>query len=275
MFAEYTILNSISFVWKFLVAAANKCCFLFLVRNFSFISCDSIAIAGSLIRQLTRIGIITVENENTWDTEKERLSRRRQQARNEDTPLLLSKRAQDRTYFPEGILDHHHAVQYITFSPPFDFDEGDHPHTKTKSINFDGQNERNVGMLTLGIRRVIAGPLSRRQKSLTRNGPDGGNDNEGRDYLPPSGIGILSNHEQKQVHDNNSNCGPVRCLSKLNCLRNSNNDTTPLTSTQMFTTSLSKEAEKRWIDYGMKPINEDQSLANESIISMSAPLLSP
>jgi hypothetical protein len=38
----------------------------------------------------------------------------------EDAPLLLSKRAQERAYFPEGILSHHHAVQFVSFVPPFE-----------------------------------------------------------------------------------------------------------------------------------------------------------
>jgi hypothetical protein len=37
---------------------------------------------------------------------------------------------------------------------------------------------------------------------------------------------------------------------------------------------LSEEEELRWLGYSMKPIAEDQSLASNSVISMSAPLLS-
>lgn len=44
----------------------------------------------------------------------------------EEAPLILSKKAQDRAYFPEGILNHHHAVQFITFSPPFELASGLH-----------------------------------------------------------------------------------------------------------------------------------------------------
>jgi len=76
----------------------------------------TIAFAGSAIRHLTRIGVISTDNDISDDREQ----CRPRQPRNEDAPLLLSKRAQDRCYFPEGILNHHHAKQFITFSPPFE-----------------------------------------------------------------------------------------------------------------------------------------------------------
>jgi hypothetical protein len=58
----------------------------------------------------------------------------------EEAPLILSKQAQDRVYFPEGVLNHHHAVQFITFSPPFELSTGLHDdihnlHQRAPSIN--------------------------------------------------------------------------------------------------------------------------------------------
>ena len=38
----------------------------------------------------------------------------------EETVLILSKEAQTRSYVPGGILKHHHAHQFLNFSPPFE-----------------------------------------------------------------------------------------------------------------------------------------------------------
>jgi len=288
----------------------------------------TIAIAGSAIRHLTQIGVITTDNDDS-SSDKERHRHRRQQLRNEDAALLLSKRGQDRAYFPEGILDHHHAMQFITFSPPFestnsnDIPENTEPigtatttnfssfHNSTsKSVSdahYDGYSsllcsgstgKRNPGMLTLGVRRVIAGPLSRRQKSsqsFARKGHKSNNNNDDDenkylttacDYNANTTIPKNFEREKKQGHGGDSSCGPVGCFSKFNCLRYSNNDEATKTrksdiignskrSPSASMTSLSEEEEKRWLAYSMKPIDEDQSLATGSIVSMSAPLLSP
>jgi hypothetical protein len=298
------------------------------VDVFVFFVCleHSIAIAGSAIRHLTRIGVITTDNDDSTCSDKER--NRRQQLRNDDAPLLLSKRAQDRAYFPEGILDHHHAIQFITFSPSFESANDNHTpvneepvgtatptgfssfhNTTSKSASdsrydarssllgcLDSTGKRIPGILTLGVRRVIAGPKSRRQKSspsLARRGHGSNNDSEEKQYMTTSGdsnknrtVPKNAKREQKIRYNGDSSCAPVGCFSKLKCLRGSSNETTAKTrksdtfgnskpSPQKTMTSLSEEEEKRWLAYSMKPIDEDQSLANASVVSMSAPLLSP
>jgi len=287
----------------------------------------TIAIAGSAIRHLTRIGVITTDNDDSTCSDKER-NRNRRQLRNDDAPLLLSQRAQDRAYFPESILDHHHAIQFITFSPSFESANGnpntaanEEPvgtasptglsslhNTTSKSASDSGYNDarssllkssdntgkRIPGLLKLGVRRVIAGPKSRRQKpspSLSRRGHGSSNNNgsEEKQYLTTSRDSNENTtaqknakREQKLRYNSDSSCAPVGCFSKLNCLRSSSNETTAKTRKsdtfgnppKTMTTSLSEEEEKLWLAYSMKPIDEDQSLANGSVISMSAPLLS-
>ncbi|KAL3910807.1 MAG: hypothetical protein SGILL_007546 [Bacillariaceae sp.] len=78
----------------------------------------TIAFAGTVIRHLRNVGVISAQgyvpeglsgakpNKNGGSTE--------------DAALLLSKKAQERAYFPEGILSHHHAVQFVSFQPPFE-----------------------------------------------------------------------------------------------------------------------------------------------------------
>ena len=330
-----SFLFTFGFVW-FSVSFSN-----FIYRY------GSIAIAGSAIRHLTRIGVIETDNTDGGKV-KHRKNRKQQQPRNEDAPLLLSKRAQDRTYFPEGILDHHHATQFITLSPPFESSSDDnetaqnaidpvtptgfsplhHNSSKKSSSNSRGHdahssllgsNTRNSnknndigigkkspGLLSLGIRRVIAGPRSRRNSTPTL--PKRGH---GRNSSSNNSNGIDSNREdiqvlvassddpdtnattepifrrqqqQQQPHyysDTITTCGPVGCFSKLNCLRNPARETTrktdigPEPTPHASMATLSEEEEKRWLAYSMKPIDEEQSLAKSSVVSMSAPLLSP
>jgi hypothetical protein len=59
----------------------------------------------------------------------------------DEAPLILSKKAQDRAYFPEGILNHHHAVQFITFSPPFELTTG--LHDDFRNVHVHSQHSQN------------------------------------------------------------------------------------------------------------------------------------
>jgi len=256
-------------------------------------------------------------------------------------PLLLSQRAQDRAYFPEGILDHHHAIQYITFSPPFDSehggdgdenDENDSPPsssantaaspsklppfqrqtTHKSSATLESQYDAYASLLgsnnstadkrnnNPGILSKIAGPLSRKQKSVDKEGT--GQQAPPKPNQPktkPKASKIKTSTrgpkpEPKKTGSETSTCGPVGCFSKFNCLRASAAATVVTKkskkqppqpddaahaiikpSPQTSMASLSEEDEKRWLAYSMKPIDEDQSLANGSVVSMSAPLLSP
>jgi hypothetical protein len=320
--------------------------------SYYLLSRDSITIAGSAIRHLTRAGVITTDTDDASGSgsDKEKHRHRQQQLRNEDAPLLLSQRAQDRAYFPEGILDHHHAIQYITFSPPFDSehgggggededDENDAPpsssantaaspsklppfqrQTTTKSAaTLESQYDAYSSLLgsnstdkrnNPGILSRIAGPLSRRQKSSPSN-KNNSNDNNSNEKegtgqpAPPnqpktkpkgsktSARGPKHKPEPKKNGGDASTCGPVGCFSKFNCLRASTTGSVATKkskkqqpddalgahvikpSPQTTMASLSEEEEKRWLAYSMKPIDEDQSLANGSVVSMSAPLLSP
>jgi hypothetical protein len=85
-----------------------------LIISMLLFNTNSIGYATSAIRHLTKIGTINPHEDNSQP------GKRVFRPKSEDAPLLLSKQAQDRAYFPEGILNHHHAIQYITFSPPFE-----------------------------------------------------------------------------------------------------------------------------------------------------------
>lgn len=155
---------------------------------------NSIGYATSAIRHLTKIGAIN-PNEDVLQ-HGSRVFR----PKSEDSPLLLSKAAQDRCYFPEGILNHHHAIQYLTFSPPFESNTPEPNHqleirgsnykkqysqqrrttvcihdddcTHASSLGSDGASEygfeqrlNTLGSLTSGNAQIITSPTS--PKSVT------------------------------------------------------------------------------------------------------------
>jgi len=289
-----------------------------IAKPWSMAAKVTIAIAGSAIRHLTRIGVIASDHD-----EGKGRSRYRRQQRNEDAPLLLSKTAQDRAYFPEGILDHHHAMQFITFSPPFE-SEGSHSdaseqlsglsplhnnnnnaidesrwdaHASLLGSNNSNSNNGNnrcgkfsPGMITKGVRRVIGGPRSRRGKTtqttsrIVRTSKTSSIEEEeeiqflvGSSELETTSEPISRQQQQQQqpeYYSTTETTTRVGCFSGFSCLRNSVRDVQETTEPKPNTT-MSEDDEKRWLAYSMKPIDEDQSLANASVVSMSAPLLSP
>ncbi len=222
----------------------------------------SITVAGSAIRHLTRIGVIESDFHKDDRSGIHRNHRKYlyPPQRNEDAPLLLSRLAQDRAYFPEGtcILDHHHATQFITFSPPFEYSSNHDNYNKTTKLDkLDKLDKTTTTTMSLGVRR---GHRSSSSSSSSRSN-------------------AKTTIQTKNQHEGTSStrCGRRGCFSRLNCLRNSkgktrnSNDDDPHRHISMAT--LTEEEEKRWLAYSMKPIDEDQSLANASVVSMSAPLL--
>lgn len=103
--------------------------------------------AGSAIRHLTNIGVISKYDEVVERGDGPSM-KRILTPKPEEAPLILSKKAQDRVYFPEGILSHHHAVQFITFSPPFESTSGLlhddilHPNLHERDSSIDSQNSQ-------------------------------------------------------------------------------------------------------------------------------------
>ena len=236
----------------------------------------TITVAGSAIRHLTRIGVIESDGNNRKYT---------QQQRNDYAPLLLSRLAQDRAYFPEGILDHHHATQFITFSPPFEFlnndiyDDMEHASNDSVALSGYAASQESTGRRHDAHSSSFASENSNTKRDKLDKSPE---------KSKPRGVRRATNSiqtkDQKQqpldfYHNSDTSsttCGGG-CFSKLNCFRNrsskgkTRNSDDPMRHISMAT--LTEEEEKRWLAYSMKPIDEDQSLANASVVSMSAPLL--
>ena len=251
----------------------------------------TIAFAGSAIRHLTHIGVISKDNNDTSDDKEQYRPR---PPKNEDAPLLLSKRAQDRAYFPEGILNHHHAMQFITFSPPFGSANN---ATGTPVLPSNQSSSQSTSSLHSSI-----GPNSlnsRMNPSLQRKTSQSSskvanNMNHNRSITEgfsndTKTAAINQQQKQKKQRRRSGGGGSGGFFSKFNCCRSSST-TGPGVQTVMRKSdsvsmdnsalrksslaSLSEEEEKHWLAYSMKPIAEEQSVASCSVVSMSAPLLS-
>eukprot|EP00934_Nitzschia_sp_Nitz4_P007618 Nitzschia sp. Nitz4//scaffold9_size221794//29218//30824//NITZ4_001322-RA/size221794-snap-gene-0.126-mRNA-1//-1//CDS//3329560929//7608//frame0 len=73
----------------------------------------AIAFANSAIRHLTHVGIVNTD-------EKDASGHPVFRPKSEKSPLLLSLEAQHRIHVPRGSATHHHAVNFLAFSPPLD-----------------------------------------------------------------------------------------------------------------------------------------------------------
>lgn len=94
-----------------------------------------ISFATSAIRFLKGMQIIVAH-------EHDRSGLRPSQPKSEDSLLLLSTLAQKRIYLPNGVLTHHHATQFLSFSPPFN-----HDTARVEQTNDDiSSNVSSLGM---------------------------------------------------------------------------------------------------------------------------------
>ena len=237
----------------------------FCANQFYLFAPYRISFATSAIRHLTTIGVIIPD-------EDDKSSRRVFKPKSEESPLLLSKKARDRIYAPEGIFNHHHAVQFITFSPPLD------PNRKAIELN----SERDDTNSSVG-------------SHLSELGSDSGHAKKDTNVLSAIGVNSsskvtksptaksdqvvslkLGDNITNQVEDDNSNARRRRfgqMVSKLNCCKLKEKTTT--SQLNLFSAcSLNQEQEHQWSSFDIRPIAEDRSVAGNSVISMSAPLLS-
>lgn len=211
----------------------------------------TIAFASSAIQHLTSIGVISTDNGTA--------------TKNDDVPLVLSKSARDRCYFPQGLLNHHHAIQFITFSPSF---ESTNYATGAPSINQSASLRDSLEHNSSNPSSMIATEIN--------------NDNDNNNRLIHFETKCESKHAtttQRKRNQWDRNGG--RFFSKLNCFRNVNsgvivtkkNDSAGINYIDDDKEITTTEVENRWLSFNMKPIAEDQSTSG-SIVSMSAPLLS-
>jgi hypothetical protein len=84
-------------------------------KPWSMAAKNTVAYASEVLNHLKYIGVLCSK---TAAATKPITTSHKQKS--EESVLLLSPDAQSRLYVPEGVLKHHHAFQFLTFSPPFE-----------------------------------------------------------------------------------------------------------------------------------------------------------
>jgi hypothetical protein len=199
-----------------------------------------------------------------------------------DASLRLSSKAQSRIFAPAGVLNDHHAVQFVTFSPPLDpnrlpLDILSEPRTETGSHSsasflhdsiddFDPFPKLKVKRTNGTDNSTLSPPQQRPSSNRTLS-------NRGFQGLPS--LEPTAEHQPRRSILSKLNC----CRNKDDGNRNNNNNTSSVMSPVL---TLTEEQQRRWSTFDITgPIAEDidfQSVAafsvsQSSTVSMSAPLL--
>jgi hypothetical protein len=203
--------------------------------------------------------------------------------KSEETPLMLSKEAQDRIYAPEGIFSHHHAVQFLTFSPPFD------SNILPVGLSNDDANSSlgsSIGSDPLLTKDTLMDAVTLSPKSIIKTSVS--LDDEIADLVSRLDIDLDASqlHPRGKLHQMVSklNCGKTKkrvAALKLTCCQSRPEfDPTKLNCCKSKMeviarplASLSEEQAHQWARFDIRPIAEDQSIGH-STVSMSKPLLS-
>jgi hypothetical protein len=198
-----------------------------------------------------------------------------------DASLLLSSKAQSRIFAPEGVLNDHHAVQFVTFSPPLDpnrlpLDIRSEPRPETGSHSSVSLLHDSIddfdAFPKLKVKRANGTDISTLSPPQQRPSSNCTSSNRGFQGLPS--LEPTAEHQPRRS-----------ILSKLNCCRNkddgngNNNNTSSVMSPVL---TLTEEQQRRWSTFDITgPIAEDNdfqsvaafSVSQSSTVSMSAPLL--
>ena len=247
-----------------------------------------IAFATSVVRHLTAIGVV--------DTETDKSGRRVFRPKSEDSPLLLCKKAQERIYAPDGILDHLHAVHFVTFSPPFDSNRtpvdmhndnsdahsslGSHCSEIVADSVEDHKHKQSSSAVCTGtkscmpaVRCVTSSPKSVTKTPTVREDQVAPMSSESvEDFTNQESQSIDAATFEEIPHYYGRRRTLAHMVSKLRCCKHKEKAQAERSCLSAF--SLTDQQEQQWKTFGMRPIAEDQSVAGHSIISMSAPLLS-
>jgi hypothetical protein len=217
-------------------------------------------------------------------------SLRRKIVRNkvDDNVLTLSKAAQARIYVPDGILKHHHACQFLAFSPPFEplirvdvlSAEMDDASASQLSESFCGNSvgsEDQIIRVVPGISSSLSAPTTPRPSTPTDCVSEAAPQQQKH-----SGNLVMESLTSSPVRirldvvdsiDEDDRKPPRRCnlLRALSCRKPSRKEVagTPRTSRLYTTDSMASSQQPLWRVWE----EDNDSQASRSIISDSQPLL--
>jgi hypothetical protein len=96
---------------------------LWVAKPWSMSAKSTVSYAAGLLNHLKRIGVLSYSKSTESDSWKQLMlpsSNQHSNGTSDDTILMLSKQAQQRIHIQGGIMKHHHACQFVSFSPPFE-----------------------------------------------------------------------------------------------------------------------------------------------------------
>jgi hypothetical protein len=269
---------------------------LLLILLLTILLFHSIGYATGVIRHLTNIGVVCSSD---GGSDKRRVFR----PKTIESTLLLSKTAQERIFVPGGILNHHHAIQFLTFSPPMDPNRRPPrpPAGPGATATDDTNSSVTISMDSAPRAQSPASSVDRGDTmseqpiSIMSSSHSGVSDIRSESH-PRGKVAQVTPEKSRKARkvtkswsasvDTTEGGEPqerrrkiVTMVSKLNCCRaqNLNNKSPILINTSALT--LTDEQEIQWSSFSIRDIAEDRSLAgrsfdSQSIVSMSAPLLS-
>jgi hypothetical protein len=235
---------------------------IWVAKPWSMSAKGTISYASELLNHLKGLNVVTPVSNPRWKFVRPRA---------DDVILALSKAAQARVYVAGGIFKHHHAVQFLTFVPPFE------ANVRVDVLGADMNDDASASQLSESVSgdrsTSISGKRSIKSLSSARNKSF---EMSLKVEHPISTAGCFRNG--RKVTDNKSvdppsrtkaeSRGLLRALSSLNCAcsrgSKSKDDPYGMDVNELETTFVSSEVGAA----GWKVFEEDGS-----IISDSFPLL--
>jgi hypothetical protein len=223
---------------------------------------DSSVFATSCIRHLSNIGVVCTD-------EDERPGRRTFRPKSVESALILSKKAQSRIYAPDGIMDHHHAVHFITISPPLD------PNRKPVELATERDADANSSLGSTGASQnsfPILAHSRANPASISIQSTESPSIPVSPLSAPSRSASTLNYIHEEEAKDRRRSLGNL--LSQLYCCRaNLKGEQNESYENNLTLITLTEEQVHNWATFDASR-GEDQSVAGLSIVSMSAPLLS-
>jgi hypothetical protein len=222
----------------------------------------STVFATSCMRHLSNIGLVCTD-------EDEKPGRRSFRPKSVESALMLSKKAQSRIYAPDGIMDHHHAVHFITISPPLD------PNRKPVELAIERDADANSSIDSTGASQSSFPILAKARAnpaSTSIESTESPNMQVEPSRAPSRTPSALNSVHEEEAKDRRRGLGNL--LSQLNCCRATlKGEKNESHENNLSLITLTEEQVQNWATFDAAK-GDDQSVAGRSVVSMSAPLLS-
>lgn len=232
---------------------------LWIAKPWSMAAKNTVAYASGLLNQLKDIGLLCYKTGGETTT-----TGKNHPKMTESSFLVLTQEAQSRMYVPDGILKHHHACQFLTFSPPF----GENPTTRIDVLGGDMDTASQLSDSLCGF--SVNSEEQQNPETLQENNGDATRSPSPSECPIPKQSSPLFPIKPMRSSENSSG-GMAKVLSALNCSGRRKKVRSRGFSGKMIMQDLtfieSPVGDPLW------NLWEEESVAVESVVTDSAPLL--